>query len=352
MKKKVLIFTAMLISVFFLASCAFTNNGTDVTGSETIGTTVTDNQTVTTQTETPEKKPEQVKVVAPAGATAVSIVKPMKDTKEVNGTKVEYEVVPTTDLIVARLTSKEADFAVMPVNLAAQLYQKQMPYKLTSVVTWGNLYIASSESIEGWEFLKGEDIYMMGKGLVPDIVFRTLLQKNNIDPDKDVNLIYLSGATELAPNFLAGKAKISMLPEPILTTVKTKKPDTNVFLDLQEEWKKSFETTAGYPQAGIFVKEDLINESPGFVKEYVNILADGMAWNNENPSLAGVYAEEMGLGLQAAVVEKSMTGNNIRHEFIGDVKKELNDFYKILFDFNPTTVGGAIPDEGLYYEIR
>jgi len=352
MKKKVLIFTAVLISVFFLASCAFTDNGTDVTGSGTLGTTVTDNQTVTTQIETPEKKPEQIKVVAPAGATAVSIVKPMKDTKEINGTRVEYEVVPTTDLIVARLTSKEADFAVMPVNLAAQLYQKQMPYKLTSVVTWGNLYIASSESIEGWESLKGEDIYMMGKGLVPDIVFRTLLQKNNIDPDKDVNLIYLSGATELAPNFLAGKAKISMLPEPVLTSVKTKKPDTNVFLDLQEEWKKSFETSGGYPQAGIFVKEDLINESPSFVKEYVNVLADGMTWNNENPVQAGVYAEEMELGLQAAVVEKSMPGNNIRHEFVGDVKKELNDFYKILYNFNPTTVGGAIPDEGLYYEIR
>ena len=78
----------------------------------------------------------------------------MKDTTEINGTSVQYEVVPTTDLIVARITSKEADFAVVPVNLAAQLYQKNIPYKLTSVVTWGNLYIASSENIEGWEALK------------------------------------------------------------------------------------------------------------------------------------------------------------------------------------------------------
>ena len=85
--------------------------------------------------------------------------------------------------------------------------------------------------------------------------------------------------------------------------------------------------------------EEAINWECEIIKNYAN----------EN---RGVYAEEMGLGLQAAVVEKSMPGNNIRHEFIGDVKKELNDFYKILFDFNPTTVGGAIPDEGLYYEIR
>ena len=84
-------------------------------------------------------------VVAPAGATAISIVKPMKDARNFNGTEIEYEVVPTTDLIVARLTAKEADFAVI-VNLAAQLYQKKLPYKLASVVTWGNLYIASSKT--------------------------------------------------------------------------------------------------------------------------------------------------------------------------------------------------------------
>ena len=349
MKKKFLILTVILVSIFLLVSCKAADNGTETTtaGTESAGTA-----TSATTTAQEEAKPDKIKVVAPAGATAISIVKPMKDTKELNGTAIEYEVVPTTDLIVARLTSKEADFAVIPVNLAAQLYQKKMPYKLTSVVTWGNLFIASSESIEGWEALRGEDIYMMGKGLVPDIVFRTLLQKNNLDPDKDVNLIYLSGATELAPNFLAGKAKISMLPEPVLTTVKTKKPETNVFLDLQEEWKKSFDTTAGYPQAGIFVKEELIKNSPGFVKDYINLLADGMTWINENPAQAGVYAEEMELGLAAAIVEKSMPGNNIRHEPVANIKKELNDFFKVLYDFDPKTIGEAIPDEGLYYEIR
>jgi len=299
-----------------------------------------------------EKKIEQIKVVVPAGATAVSIVKPMKDTRELNGTKIEYEVVPTTDLIVARLTAKEADLAIVPVNLAAQLYQKQMPYKLTSVVTWGNLFIASSEDIEGWDALKGEDVYMMGKGLVPDIVFRTLCKENGIDPDTDINIIYLSGATELAPNFLAGKAKISMLPEPSLTTVKQKNQDTKVILDLQQEWKKSFGTDLGYPQAGIFVSEDLIRDNPGFVKSYIQVLKEGMDWINENPKQAGEYAEEMELGLPAAVVEKSMPGNNIKHEYVKDVRAALDSFFKVLYDFNPETVGGKLPDDGLFYEIR
>lgn len=299
-----------------------------------------------------ETGPEQIKVVAPAGATAISIAKPMKDTLEIGGTKVLYEVVPSTDLIVARLTAKEADFAIVPVNLAAQLYRKEMPYMLTSVVTWGNLFVASSEELNGWDALKGQDIYMMGKGLVPDIVFRTLLKENGLDPDKDVNLIYLSGATELAPNFISGKAKISILPEPSLTTVKMKKSDTHVLLDLQEEWNKAFGTDAGYPQAGILVKNDLIKSNPELVKQYIGILEEGMNWLNENAGEAGVYAEELDLGLPAAVVEKSMPGNNIRHRYIADVKEQLNDFYEILFEFSHETVGGELPDNGLYYEIK
>jgi len=297
-------------------------------------------------------KTEKIKVVAPSGATAVSISKAMKDTTEIDGTKVDYEVVPTTDLIVARLTSKEADFAVVPINLAAQLYRKNVPYKLVSVVTWGNLFIASSENIKGWESLKGQDVYLMGKGLVPDIVFRALLKENGLDPDKDVNLIYLSGATELAPNFLNGTAKISMLPEPVLSTVKTKKPDTNVFLDLQEEWKKAFGLErSGYPQAGIVVKEELINNDPQLVKNYISVLADGMKWINENPGEAGRIAEELELGLTADIVEKSMPGNNIRHEYVKDVRKELDQIFEIMYEFNPETVGGELPDDGLYYEI-
>ena len=327
MKKRVFIPVALMLLVLFLSACTAGN----LTGQDN------------------GVKTEQIKVAAPAGATAVSISKAMKDTTELNGTTIQYEVVPTTDLIVARITSKEADFAVVPVNLAAQLYQKNVPYKLASVITWGNLYIASSENIEGWEALKGQDVYLMGKGLVPDIVLRTLLKANGLDPDEDVNLVYLSGATELAPNFLNGNAKISMLPEPVLTTVKAKKPDTNVFLYLQEEWNKAFGSLQGYPQAGILVKEDLINSDPGLVKDYLKVLAAGMDWINENPAEAGAIAEELELGLAADIVEKSMPGNNIRHEYAADVKEELNRLFEIMYDFNPDTIGGKIPDDELYY---
>ena len=74
-----------------------------------------------------------------------------------------------------------------------------------------------------------------------------------------------------------------------------------------------------------------------------------MDWINENPAEAGAIAEELELGLAADIVEKSMPGNNIRHEYAADVKEELNRLFEIMYDFNPDTIGGKIPDDELYY---
>jgi NitT/TauT family transport system substrate-binding protein len=123
-------------------------------------------------------------------------------------------------------------------------------------------------------------------------------------------------------------------------------------LDLQQEWKKSFGTDLGFPQAGIFVSDDLIRSNPSFVKNYIQVLNEGMDWINENPGKAGEYAEEMELGLPAAVVEKSMPGNNIKHEYVKDIRAALDSFFEALYDFNPDTVGGKVPNDELYYEIQ
>lgn len=88
------------------------------------------------------------------------------------------------------------------------------------------------------------------------------------------------------------------------------------------------------------------------VKDYIKNLADGMDWINENPKEAGVIAEELELGLAAGIVEKSMPGNNIRHRYVTDVKEQVNHLFEIMYNFNPETIGGKMPDDGLYYEIN
>ena len=32
-----------------------------------------------------------------------------------------------------------------------------------------------------------------------------------------------------------------------------------------------------------------------------------------------------------------------------DAKPELDDFYQLLYDFDPSMIGGELPDEGMFY---
>lgn len=126
---------------------------------------------------------ETVKVAVPDGAPALAIAKFIYDVKTFDSNKTfEYKVVASGD-IATHMQRGDSDIIVMPVNAASKLYEKNSSdtYKLVSVVTHGNLYIMSTEKINSISDLKGETVGSIGMGLVPDLTFRSILSKNNIE---------------------------------------------------------------------------------------------------------------------------------------------------------------------------
>ena len=41
---------------------------------------------------------------------------------------------------------------------------------------------------------------------------------------------------------------------------------------------------------------------------------------------------------------------NLEFVRISEMQKEYDDYYQKLFDFEPKTVGGKLPDEGIFYK--
>lgn len=124
-----------------------------------------------------------VSVAVPDGAPALSIAKFIYDNETFGtGKTFEYKVVASGN-IATEMQLGDSDIIVMPVNAASNLYNKFYadPYKLVSVVTHGNLYIMSSEKIDSISDLKGKTVGSIGLGLVPDLTFRSILSKNNIE---------------------------------------------------------------------------------------------------------------------------------------------------------------------------
>ncbi|MFT9496560.1 ABC transporter substrate-binding protein [Anaerosolibacter sp.] len=310
-----------------------------------------DNGSETAGANAKEVENVSIKIAAPSGAPTLSMIKMFKENPSF-GEHIEmnYESVKSPDLMASRIISGEIDIAVVPTNLAATLINKGANYKLAASSVWGILYVVGNEQIDGWEALRGKEIYTMGRGLTPDIVFRYLLSSNGINPDTDVTLTYMGEATELASAFIAGKSSISVIPEPVLSNVMMKKQDTKILLDLQEEWSKLNNGDASYPQASLIIKNDLIEKRPEFVETFLKEYENSINWLNANAEKAGEYSEELETGLSKGVVMKGLQRSNIKYQGAATAREDIDKYLKVLFEYSPEVIGGKIPDEGFYLE--
>lgn len=292
---------------------------------------------------------KSISVFYPDGIPALTIAKLVKENPSIdNNIKVDYEVQNTPDALVAKVISGEADIAIVPSNLAALAYNKNLPYNLAATSGYGSLYIVSTMNLKKLFYLKGKQIYNIGQGLTPDIVFKYILSKNNINPDKDALVTYLNGATELAPTFISGKSKIAVMPEPMLSTVLMKKSDAKICFDLNKEWMKLTGSKNGYPQSCLIIKKELIQNNRNFVNKFLAKYKESIEWANKNPDKLGSYVEDLKLSMNKDIVKKAIVRANIKYVNIADCKKDYQDFYKVLLKFAPKSIGGKLPDEGLY----
>lgn len=292
-----------------------------------------------------------IKVYFPSGIPALTIAKLAKEKPALDSDfDISYELQNTPDALVAKVVSKDADIAIVPSNVTAQVYNKNLPYRLAGTAGWGSLYLVSTQLIRNYNYLLGRKILNIGQGLTPDIVFKYILARNGISPDKDVKLSYLNAATELAPAFIAGKAKAAIMPEPMLSTVLSKKADAKVYMDLNKEWMKVTGSTNGYPQSSLIIKKDLIDNHRDFVNKFLAAYKDSVDWANKNPDKLGQYAEQLSLDINRVLVKSVVKRANMRYVFIKDCYKDYQNYYKALFGFDPKAIGGKLPDEGIFME--
>ena len=175
---------------------------------------------------------KEISFIAPSGVPATAISKMIKENIQVDDNyKINYSIENTSDTLATAVMKGEPDIAIVPSNLAAQAYNKGLGYKLVGTTGLGALYLISTEDEISFEDLSGKEVFNIGSGLTPDIVFKALLKESSIE---DVTLSYVGGATELAPAILGGKANYAVVPEPALTTILTKNPNINVIASLND----------------------------------------------------------------------------------------------------------------------
>lgn len=336
MKKKLILLVTTICLASSIIACG--GNKTKNDNNENSGANNTKVEDVST-----------VNVIVPDGLPAIAAAKLIKENQSIKSNyNTKYSIEKTSENVVSSVLKEEADIAIVPSNVAATQYNKEAGYVIAGTVGWGSFYLISTDGESDINNLKGKEIYNIGKGLTPDIVAQSILTDMGYNMD-EFNFSYVNGVTELAPLLIAGKTSYAVIPEPALTQVASKQNVVTI-LDLNEEWKKLNNSEYGYPQSTVIVKKDFYIKNKEYVDEFLDKLDDSCDFAKEASDTLGAYCEEIGVSANKDIIPQAMIKANIDFEDIEDTHKEYNDYFKKLESFDASTIGGKVPDEGIFME--
>ena len=260
-----------------------------------------------------------------------------------------YNMYGAADELVPLLVKGDLDAACVPANLAATLYNKtQGAVQVACINTLGVLYVVEKgDTVQSMADLKGKTLVTTGKGTTPEYVLRYLLSQNGIDPDKDITIEYTSEATEALAKVQAGEVSIAMLPQPFVTAAMAQTEGLRVALDMNAEWQ----TVAGTPLVTgvLLVRKDAVEADPARFADFMEKYKQSTEQTAADPEGTAALCEAFGVVAKAALAQKALPQCNIVFETGDAMKSDLTTYYQILFDADPTSVGGALPGDDFYY---
>ena len=252
-----------------------------------------------------------------------------------------------TDMI-AQIAAGQLDIAAIPTNAAVSLYNKTNGgVRLAALNTAGVLYILENGlAVSEVSDLKGKTIYAVGQGSNPEYVLRFILSRNGIDPDKDVDIQFLDSA-ELTTRAATGEIEVCMLPVPAVTTVLVKNPSMRIALNLTEEWDK-LNIGSQLIMGCIVVRTEYLKQNPLEVQAFLREYQQSIEYVKSNPAEAGELCASYGIVPAAAIATKAIPDSNLIFVSGAEIKTEIEGYFQVLFDANPKSIGGKMPQEDFY----
>ncbi len=303
-------------------------------------------------------EPEELSLIRASvlkGPTAIGMVKLMSDNEA--GTapvSMEFTMSGSADEIVPAIVKGDIDIAAVPANLASVLYNKTSGgVRILAVNNLGVLYIVESgDEIYSVEDLRGKTLYSTGKGTTPEYALNYVLTQNGLTPGTDVTVEYKSEASEVAAMLAEDSAAVAMLPQPFVTSAQMNNDKLRVALDLTAEWDKVQSASGGSSAlvTGVVVaRTQFIEENPQAVETFLDAYKDSAAYVSSDLSGCAALVEQYGIVPKAAVAEKAIPACNITYLEGAEMKDKVGGYLAVLFEQNPESVGGTLPNDDFYY---
>lgn len=353
MKKLISVIAAATLGMSILAGCSSTTQKTaETAASQTTAAETTAAQTTAAETTAAASSDTVIRVTGLKGPTTMGLVKLMDDAA--NGTaknNYEFTMVTAADELTAMVAGGKTDIALLPANVASVLYNKTKGgVTVIDINTLGVLYLVSSDtSISSIEQLKGKTVYLTGKGTTPEYALRYLISAAGLEAN-DVTLEFKSEASEVASVLAENPASIGLLPQPFVTSALAQNDKLSIIMDLTKVWDESQKDGGSRMVTGVTIANtQFLKEHADLVNAFLEEHNASIRFTSEDPDTTAALIEAAGIVAKAAVAKKALPYCNINFLSGKEMKAALSGYLQVLFDQNPASVGGTLPDDAFYY---
>lgn len=264
--------------------------------------------------------------------------------------EVSLTVWRSPDELRAGLTSGTIDLSVVPVQVAANLYNRGMGLRLVNTMTDGLLFIvAQSGAVADLAGLEGRRLAVPFVNDTPDFVLRALLARQGI-ADK-VQLVPVGSPIEAAQMLLAGQIEAALLSEPassvaIMRGRAAGKAFARV-IDLQEEWGRQGDVGPLLPQAGLAATDAFMAGGAELLAPLQAALARANAEVLADPVQAATEAAGA-LDMPAPILALSVPHSRLAVRPAGEARPAIEAILSLMAETDAAIIGGKLPDDGFY----
>lgn len=286
-----------------------------------------------------------VRIAALKGPTGMGIVKLMGEEYD----KYDVSVESAPDAVTAKFINNEIDVAAVPVNLAAVLYNKlDKDVVVLAANTLGVLYVLENgNDINSISDLAGRAIGATGQGSTPEYILNYILDKNGLTDQVEIN--YQAEHAALGTLLANGDESIGMLPEPNVTATLAKNSDLRIALNLTEEWGRVSDTQL--VQGVVIARKSFVDEHKTVIDQLLRDYKASSEFVTSNIDEAAKLIVGAEILASEEIAKQAIPNCNIVFYTGSEMKSSVAGMLEVLFNADPKSVGGAMPDDDFYYGV-
>lgn len=292
-----------------------------------------------------------VRVATLKGPTSMGLAKLQKDVQD-GKSEHSYEFKMYTnpaDEVLPLLVKGEVDIACLPANVAALAYNKTKgAVQVIDLNTLSVLYVVSADGdITQLKDLTERTLYVPNQGASPDYVMQFLLA--NAGVTDQVTIQYVSEPTEIIAALAKDPTAAGVLPEPFVTAALTKNDSLKRVLNLNSEWTRAVNDDSGLVTGVTVVRSEFAKQNSDLVDQFLQDHAESVAAVIADPQIYGEVVAELGIVDAAPIATQAIPYCNLVCLTGDQMRESLEGYLKVLFEANPKSVGGQLPQDDFYF---